>query len=91
VSVSGGDVTPVNAEAQTWAVVLGELRNRLPQSEFDTWMRGTALVELAGTEAIVAAPHIFARDMLENTYGSLITSSLHHVLGFPVQLQIVIG
>jgi chromosomal replication initiator protein len=71
--------------------VLGELQKRLPQSEFDTWIRETALVKLAGSEAIVAAPHVFAREMLEHTYGSLITSSLHHVLGFPVQLQVVIG
>ncbi len=89
-SKDNGDLLLTNGEAQTWAAVLGDLQKRLPQSEFDTWIRETALVELVGTEVIIAAPHIFAREMLEHTYGSLITSSLHHVLGFPVQLQIVI-
>jgi hypothetical protein len=88
---SSRDVAPLNGESQAWDEVLGELQKRLPQSEFDTWIRETALVKLAGSEAIVAAPHVFAREMLEHTYGSLITSSLHHVLGFPVQLQVVIG
>ncbi|HEX6287915.1 MAG TPA: DnaA N-terminal domain-containing protein [Herpetosiphonaceae bacterium] len=75
---------------QVWHVALDSLRKHLPYSEFETWIRETSLVQLEDQQAIVGTPNIFARDKLQESYAPLIADTLHTLLGFPVQVAVVL-
>ncbi len=76
---------------QIWQAALGDLQLQLPRSEFDTWIKETTLVDLADNQAIIGTPNIFAREKLEGRYVNPIRDTLHTILGYPVQVQVVIG
>jgi chromosomal replication initiator protein len=76
---------------QIWQAALGDLQLQLPRSEFDTWIRETTLVDLEDNQAIVGTPNIFAREKLEGRYVAPIQNTLNTILGYPVQVQVVIG
>lgn len=76
---------------QIWQAALGDLQLQLPRSEFDTWIKETTLVDLADNQAIIGTPNIFAREKLEGRYVNSIRDTLHTILGYPVQIQVVIG
>jgi chromosomal replication initiator protein len=76
---------------QIWQATLGDLQLRVPRNEFETWIKPTALVALEDDRAIIRAPNIFVRQELEDHYAGSIQSTLHTILGYPVQLQMVIG
>ena len=76
---------------QIWQAALGDLQLQLPRSEFDTWIKETTLVDLEDNQAIVGTPNIFAREKLEGRYVAPIRNTLNTILGYPVQVQVVIG
>ncbi len=76
---------------QIWQAALGDLQLQLPRSEFDTWIKETTLVDLEDNQAIVGTPNIFAREKLEGRYVTPIQDTLNTILGYPVQVQVVIG
>ena len=59
-----------------WRAVLGELEVSMSGANFKTWVKNTHLLELGDTQAVVAAPNIFARDRLEHNYNGEILSAL---------------
>src|SRR4051812_8466439 len=63
----------------------------MPRSEFDTWIKPTTLVAIEDSMAIVGTPNIFVRQELEGRYIAPITETLTTILGYPVQVQVVIG
>lgn len=76
---------------QIWQAALGDLQLQLPRTEFDTWIKETMLVDLEDNQAIVGTPNIFAREKLEGRYVAPIRDTLNTILGYPVQVQVVIG
>ena len=76
---------------QIWQAALGDLQLQMPRSEFDTWIKPTALVAIEDTLAIVGTPNIFVRQELEGRYVAPITRTLTSILGYPVQVHVVIG
>ncbi len=76
---------------QIWQAALGDLQLQIPRSEFDTWMKETMLVDLENNQAIVGTPNIFTRDQLLRKYADPIRNTLNSILGYPVQVQVVIG
>jgi chromosomal replication initiator protein len=76
---------------QIWQAALGDLQLQIPRSEFDTWMKETMLVDLEDNQAIVGTPNIFTRDQLVRKYTDPIRNTLNSILGYPVQVQVVIG
>ena len=74
-----------------WTTVQAELARHLPPVEFDTWLRATALAELADGTATIATPNVFARDKLEGRYVPPIRAALQAILGYAVDVQVVIG
>ena len=76
---------------QIWQAALGDLQLQLPRSEFDTWIAPTTLVDLANDQAIIGTPNIFAREKLEGRYVRPIRDVLQTIVGYPVQVQVVIG
>jgi hypothetical protein len=73
-----------------WQGVLNDLRQHLPYSEFETWIKETTLIQVAEQQAIVGTPNIFARDKVSETYVPLIANTLQSILGFPVQVAVVL-
>lgn len=76
---------------QIWQAALGDLQLQLPRSEFDTWVKETTLIDLEDNQAIVGTSNIFAREKLEGRYVAPIQHTLHTILGYPVEVQVVIG
>lgn len=76
---------------QIWQAALGDLQLQLPRSEFDTWIAETTLVDLANDQAIIGTSNIFAREKLEGRYVRPIRDVLQTIVGYPVQVQVVIG
>jgi chromosomal replication initiator protein len=76
---------------QIWQAALGDLQVQMPRSEFDTWIKPTALVAIEDNLAIVGTPNIFVRQELEGRYIAPITETLSTILGYPIQIQVVIG
>lgn len=81
---------PLNTK-QIWQAALGDLQLQLPRNEFDTWIKETTLVDLENNQAIIGTPNIFAREKLEGRYVDPIRHTLNTILGYPVQVQVVIG
>jgi hypothetical protein len=78
------------AGPQLWYTALEQLRRQLPYSEFETWIKETSLIQVEDQQAIVGTPNIFARDRLGEIYAPLIAETLHTILGFPVQVVVVL-
>jgi chromosomal replication initiator protein len=76
---------------EVWEAALGNLQVQIPRNEFDTWIKPTSLVAVEDTLAIVGTPNIFVRQELEGRYVAPITDALSTILGYTVELQVVIG
>ncbi|MBA3777702.1 MAG: chromosomal replication initiator protein DnaA [Chloroflexi bacterium] len=72
---------------QVWRAALGELQVCLSPANFETWLRETALVEVADNRFRVAVPNGFAKDWLETRYRSLISQTLARIVGYSVQVD----
>jgi chromosomal replication initiator protein len=49
------------------------------------------LVALEDDRAVIRAPNIFVRQELEDRFATPIQNTLHTILGYPVQLQMIVG
>jgi chromosomal replication initiator protein len=76
---------------QVWQAVLGDLQLRLPKSDFETWLQGTAIVAFEDGLAVVSTPNSFAKQWLERKAGDLIRRTLSNVLGYTVQIRVVVA
>ncbi|HEX6289402.1 MAG TPA: DnaA N-terminal domain-containing protein [Herpetosiphonaceae bacterium] len=74
-----------------WSAVLDALQPQVSPVDFETWLRPTALAELAGNTAVIATPHVFARERVAVTYAPLLAAALQAVVGQPVQIEVVIS
>ena len=61
------------------------------RQEFDTWLRGTTLLALDENTATVGTTSPFHKEGLENRYLAPVRRSLGDVVGYPVQVRIVIA
>jgi chromosomal replication initiator protein len=75
---------------QVWRAALGELQVSLSPANYETWLKDTAIVEVEGDRFRVAAPNGFAKDWLENRYRSLIAQTLARIVGYSVNVEIVV-
>ncbi|MDP9316885.1 MAG: hypothetical protein M3R24_39530 [Chloroflexota bacterium] len=81
-----------------WQAALSILEAKLPRNEFETWIKPCQLVAVEpdarpdeATGALVATPNIFVRQELEGRYLRQVEEALGTALGYPVQVQPVIG
>ena len=89
-TVDTGGVGPALHQQHIWQVALNNLRRQLPHTEFETWIKETALIQVENQQAIVGTPNIFVRDKLAEAYAPLIADTLQTILGFPVQVAVVL-
>jgi chromosomal replication initiator protein len=76
---------------QIWQAALGTIQLQTSRQEFDTWLRGTTLVALDGGMATVGTSSPFHKEGLENRYLAPVRRSLGDIVGYPVQVRVVIA
>ncbi len=76
---------------QIWQAALGTMQMQTSRQEFDTWLRGTTLLALESGIATIGTVSSFHKEGLENRYMAPVRRSLGDVVGFPVQVRIVIA
>ncbi len=76
---------------QVWQAVLGRLVTHVPREEYQTWLMPTSLLDLEDGSAILVVPNVFVRQEVESRYLNVLASSLQEVLGYGVEIQVVIG
>ncbi len=75
---------------QVWHAVLGDLQLRLPRSDFETWLKGTEIIAFEDGLVVISTPNSYARRWLEQR-GELIRRALSGVLGYTVQIRVVVS
>ncbi len=75
---------------QVWRAALGELQVSLSPANFETWLRDTRLVDVDDNRFTIGVPNGFAKDWLEGRYRSLISQTLARIVGYSVQVEIVV-
>jgi chromosomal replication initiator protein len=76
---------------QIWQAALGTIQMQTSRQEFDTWLRGTSLIALDGGLATVGTISPFHKEGIENRYLNPVRRSLGDVVGYPVQVRVVIA
>lgn len=76
---------------KVWNTTLGSLQVQLPRHEYNTWVRGATLLDINNGVAIVRAPNAFIKEGLENRYLSTLREQLGAVVGFPVDVRVVLA
>ena len=76
---------------KVWNTTLGSLQVQLPRHEYNTWVRGATLLEIDNGVAIVRAPNAFIKEGLESRYLTTLREQLGSVVGFPVDVRVVLG
>ena len=59
-----------------WKSVLGEIELSVSEANFQTWFKGTELVEYSDEEAVVAVKNIFAKKQFEVRFNNQIKEIL---------------
>lgn len=88
---AGDEQAPPHALANLWSRVQAGLAQRLPSADMETWITPTALAALDTEQAFIETPHIFARDIVADTYRDTIAAVLQDVTGKHYVVEIVIG
>ncbi|MFV9506619.1 MAG: chromosomal replication initiator protein DnaA [Oscillochloridaceae bacterium umkhey_bin13] len=76
---------------QIWQAALGTIQMQTSRQEFDTWLRGTTLLALDGGWATVGTLSPFHKEGIEKRYLAPVRRSLGDVVGYPVQVRVVIS
>jgi chromosomal replication initiator protein len=76
---------------QIWQATLGTMQMQTSRQEFDTWLRGTTLLSLESGVATVGTVSAFYKEGLENRYLAPMRHSLGDIVGYPVQIRVVIA
>lgn len=76
---------------KVWNTTLGSLQVQLPRHEYNTWVRGATLLDIDNGVAIVRAPNAFIKEGLESRYLATLREQLGSVVGFPVDVRVVLA
>lgn len=76
---------------QIWQTALGTMQMQTPRQEFETWLRGTSLLSLDKGTATIGTISPFHKEGLEDRYMAPVRRLLGELLGFPVQVRVVIA
>jgi chromosomal replication initiator protein len=62
-----------------------------PRHEFNTWLRQASLLGIENGVATIGTPSTFYKEGLENRYTGPLRETLSEVVGFPIQVRVVIA
>src|SRR5215210_4544360 len=74
-----------------WNSTLGTMQVQTSRHEFNTWLRRATLQSVENGVATIGAPSAFFKEGLENRYASPLRDLISNLLGFPVQVRVVIA
>ena len=63
------------------ALILAEVRRRIPSHQFDTWFGRVAVSSLSPTTLVLAVPNKFHKEWMEKKFGDLIGRTAAAILG----------
>jgi chromosomal replication initiator protein len=75
---------------QVWQAALERVRRRVSPGTFTTWFGGTAGLELAGGQLVVAAPSAFAAEHLRQRFGEQARVAASEALGRSTEIAFVV-
>jgi hypothetical protein len=88
------ELEPENVPAEThqlWARCLGELQLQMTRATFDTWLRGSRVVESGDACLTIAVRHAYAVDWLQNRLLPVIQRTVARQAGDEVEIRFVAG
>ncbi|KAB8142694.1 chromosomal replication initiator protein DnaA [Chloroflexia bacterium SDU3-3] len=77
--------------AKIWSTALGTMQVQTSRQEFNTWLRVASLLSIENGTATIGVPSTFYKEGLENRYMGPLRELLSDLVGFPVQLRVVIA
>jgi chromosomal replication initiator protein len=76
--------------AKIWSTALGTMQVQTSRQEFNTWLRGAALLSIENGTATIGATSTFLKEGLESRYAGSLRDLISDLVGFPIQLRVVI-
>src|SRR5437867_4096521 len=74
-----------------WNSTLGTMQVQTSRHEFNTWLRRATLQSIDNGVATIGAPSAFFKEGLENRYIGPLRDLLSSLVGFPIQVRVVIA
>jgi chromosomal replication initiator protein len=74
-----------------WNSTLGTMQVQTSRHEFNTWLRRATLQSVDNGVATIGAPSAFFKEGLENRYAGPLRDLISNLVGFPVQVRVVIA
>jgi chromosomal replication initiator protein len=74
-----------------WNSTLGTMQVQTSRHEFNTWLRRATLQSVENGVATIGAPSAFFKEGLENRYAGPLRDLISNLVGFPVQVRVVIA
>jgi chromosomal replication initiator protein len=74
-----------------WNSTLGTMQVQTSRHEFNTWLRRATLQSIENGVATIGAPSAFFKEGLENRYTGPLRDLISNLVGFPVQVRVVIA
>ena len=76
----------INAQKQ-WQATLGELQLQMTRATFDTWLKGSQVIDCEGNTLVVYVRHAYAVDWLQNRLLPVIERTLKRHAGREAEVQ----
>ncbi len=77
--------------SRAWKTVLSNLKTEVSDQVFETWLRPLRFVSREGSLLLVATPHKFVKQSIEENYMPQIEQAARKELGGNVAVEIVVG
>jgi chromosomal replication initiator protein len=77
--------------SRAWDMVLSQLKNKVTDQVFETWLRPLRFVSREGSLLLVATPHKFFKQWIEENYMPQIEEAARKEIGSNVAVEIVVG
>lgn len=75
---------------QIWHTTLSALQAQMVRYDYDLWLKPTSLVALNGDLVVLGTPNISTKQVIEDRFMSPIKRSLGDILGYPVNVRVII-
>ena len=85
------NVYKVNDLDVIWEKSLNQIKEKVSQQNFDTWIRPIKILSLEGSRVHLTVPNKFFKDWLMENYTDIIRESLSSAVGIEMNVEFVLG